>query len=101
MNRARADASQRAERDVVRYKYAMKAAEERLARQTAVLRELQLELVAIRVHGRLLRFEYFHDFIGLDAVLDEEGRIDSRKLELRLQDLVRRRPELGVSALNV
>ena len=83
--------------DAVRFKRERNQAREACARQGALLAELQLELIAVRLRGRLLRFEDFHGHIGVNAVMQADGRVDYRTLDLMVSDLLRRRPELGIS----
>ena len=87
--------------DVVKAKRLWRAARDENARQASVIRELQLELIAGRVRGRLRRFEDFHQYIGAEACLHIDGRLDYRKLDLLVSDLLRRRPELGAPDSNV
>jgi hypothetical protein len=83
--------------DVVRFKQQRNEARAALSLQAVLLADLQLELIAMRVRGRLLRFEDFHHHIGVGTVLKPDGRVDHRRLDLAVSDLLRRRPELGVS----
>ncbi|TFD48712.1 hypothetical protein E3T46_14885 [Cryobacterium sp. Hh11] len=83
--------------DVMRFKGQRNEARAETARQAGLIAELQLELIATGVRGRLLRFEDFHQHVTVEAVLCPDGRVDSRKLDLMVSDLLRRRPELGVS----
>ena len=82
-------------RDVVKRKGERDAARARVAQQSVLLAELRVEVIQIRLAGRLLRFEDFDRFIGVENVIDASGRIDERELEVRLADLLHRRPELG------
>lgn len=81
--------------DVVRFKRLWHEARAETERQAALIAELQLHLLAGRVRGRLLRFEDFHTYIGVEAVLHIDGRLDGRKIDLAVGDLLRRRPELS------
>ena len=87
--------------DLVKVKRQRNDAVARVARLTALAAELQLQVIAMRVRGRLLRFEDFHQYIGAEAVLHIDGRLDYRKLDLMVSDLLRRRPELGAPDSNV
>jgi hypothetical protein len=64
-------------------------------RLRAVLADAQALEITVRLAGRLRRREDFDLFIGMGRVLDADGRIDARKLELQVVDLLRRRPELA------
>ena len=86
--------------DVVRFKRQRNEARAEAARQAALVADLQLQLIAGRVRGRLLRFEDFHGHIGVETVLQPDGLVAYRKLDLLVSDLLRRRPELGVSPQN-
>lgn len=81
--------------DVVRFKRQRNEARAEVMRQAALLADMQMELIAMRVRGRLLRFEDFHHHIGVANVLQPGGRVDHRKLDLMVSDLLRRRPELA------
>lgn len=91
------DPGRRLIQDVMRYKLQRNEARAESARQAVLLAELRLELIAVRVRDRLLRFEDFHGHIGVEAVVQRDGHVDNRKLDLMVSDLLRRRPELGVS----
>jgi hypothetical protein len=91
----RRDPAQKLLRDVVRFKRERDLARATLELQRVVLVEMQRAVIAERLRGRLLRLEDFQRFIGLENVLASDGRIDDRELEVRLGDLLRRRPELA------
>jgi hypothetical protein len=95
------DAGTKLLQDVVRFKRQRNEARAETERQAALLAELQLELIAVRVRGRLLRFEDFHHHIGVPAVLLPGGRINDRKLDLLVSDLLRRRQELAAPTPDV
>ena len=82
--------------DVMRFKGQRNEARAETARQARLVAELQLELIAARVRGRLLRFEDFHQHVTVAAVIQPDGRVDYRTLDLMVSDLLRRRPELSV-----
>jgi hypothetical protein len=81
--------------DAVRFKRERNAAREELARQRALADQLRRDAVALAVRGRLRRLEDFHVFIGMAAVLDDDGRVDAQKLDRLVDDLLRRRAELA------
>ena len=81
--------------DAVRYKKLWHADRDEIARLTALTAELQRQLVASRLAGRLLRLEDFYGHIGLETVVQSDGMLDYRKLDLAIGDLLRRRPELS------
>ncbi|MFT2694335.1 hypothetical protein [Clavibacter zhangzhiyongii] len=82
-------------RDVQRFKQERNEARAELARTRTLADQLRRDAVALAVRGRLLRLEDFHVFIGLGAVLDQDGRVDPRAIDRRVDDLLRRRPELA------
>ena len=81
--------------DAVRYKKLWHEVRSETERQAALIAEQQLELIAGRVRTRLRRLEDFHHYIGTEAVLHIDGRLDYRKVDLLVSDLLRRRPELS------
>ena len=87
--------------DALRYKTLWHAARAETERLTALTSEQRLELIAMRIRRRLLRLEDFHTYIGVEACLRIDGRLDYRSLELKVADLLRRRPELGAPNPNV
>lgn len=82
-------------RDVQRFKKLWHEARAETERQAALIAEQRLELIAGRVRNRLRRLEDFHHYIGAEAVLHIDGRLDYRKLDVLIGDLLRRRPELS------
>ena len=87
--------------DAVRYKKLWHEVRAEAERLTALTSEQRLELIAMRIRRRLLRLEDFHTYIGVEACLRIDGRLDYRSLELKVADLLRRRPELGAPDSNV
>lgn len=86
--------------DVVRFKRQRNEARAEAERLEALLADMRLQMIAGRVRGHLLRFEDFHHHIGVGAVVSADGRVNLRKLDLMVSDLLRRRPELGISHPN-
>ena len=82
-------------RDVQRFKRLSREGRDEIARLTALITEQRLELISTRVRGSLLRLEDFYTYIGVKAVLHIDGRLDYRKLDVLIGDLLRRRPELS------
>ena len=82
-------------RDVLRFKRLWHAARDENARQAALIAEQRLELIASRVRTRLRRLEDVGHYIGLETFVQPDGRLDYRKLDLMVSDLLRRRPELS------
>ena len=95
------DPARRLIADAVRYKRQRNASDALVAEQAALIAEQRLELISPRVRGNLLRLEDFHTYIGVEACLRIDGRLDYRKLDLLVSDLLRRRPELGAPDSNV
>ena len=89
------DPARRLIADAVRYKRQRNTADALVASQAALIAEMQRQLVASRLAGRLLRLEDFYGHIGLETVVQPDGRMDLRKLDLLVSDLLRRRPELA------
>ena len=87
--------------DLVKAKRQRNASAALVAEQAALIAEQRLELIASRVRTRLRRLEDFHTYIGAEACLHIDGRLDYRKLDLLVSDLLRRRPELGAPDSNV
>ena len=58
-----------------------------------------MEVVELSVRGRLRRIEDFYTFIGLEKVVDQDGRVVPADLNRWVSDLLRRRPELAAPAL--
>ena len=86
--------------DAVRYKKLWHEVRDETARLTALTAELQMELIAGRVLGRLLRLEDVA-YLDLQTVVQPDGRLNYRMLDLLVSDLLRRRPELGAPELDV
>lgn len=91
------DPEQHLLKDLARAKQQRRDVEAELERQRRVLADLQAEVIMHRLRGRLLRLEDFDLHIGVANVITPEGRVDGRRLEMLLADLLRRRPELGVN----
>ncbi|KAB1647136.1 hypothetical protein F8O06_00710 [Pseudoclavibacter sp. CFCC 14310] len=91
----RRDPQKKLLQDVIRFKAQRNEARRTLAGQAVLVRELRAQLLAVRLAGRLLRTDDFQRFVGVDNVLDEHGRIDWVKVDNRVDDLLRRRPELA------
>ena len=80
--------------DAVRYKKLWHEERAEAERLTALTAEQRLELIAGRIRGRLLRLEDVA-YLDLQTVVQPDGRLNYRMLDLLLADLLRRRPELG------
>ena len=81
--------------DVMKVKRQRNAAAALVAEQAALIAELQMQVIAGRVLGRLRRLEDVATYVGLETVVQPDGRMDLRKLDLLVSDLLRRRPELA------
>lgn len=57
--------------------------------------EFRQQLIRVALAGRLADPTDFDTYIGAENVLDECGRIDYNELELRVRDLLRRKPYLA------
>ena len=86
--------------DAVRYKKLWHKAQDETKGQAALIAEQRLELIAGRVRGRLLRLEDVA-YLDLQTVVQPDGRLNYRMLDLLVSDLLRRRPELGAPELDV
>jgi hypothetical protein len=79
--------------DLVRAKSRARELAAQVAARDVLLSEMRNQLIAARARDRLRRAEYFHDYIGVERVLGVDGRIDWRRFDLLVDDLVRRYPE--------
>lgn len=83
-------------RENFRIRHERNAARDALLAMKPILHEYQVESVEHRLAGRLA-MEDFEYFIGLEKVLDADGRIDGWGLEQLVGALLQRRPRLALS----
>ncbi|OUE25512.1 hypothetical protein [Clavibacter michiganensis] len=61
--------------------------------------ELQAEVVRLMLQGQLVNTADFDTFIGISAVLGEDGKIDPEKVTAAVAELVQERPYLAPQKL--
>jgi hypothetical protein len=61
--------------------------------------ELQAEVVRLMLTDKLVNTDDFDRFIGIDAVLGEDGKIDREKITAAVEELVQQRPYLAPQKL--
>ena len=69
----------------------------RAHRAEAIVAQQNRFIIQILLQDQLADVEDFYTFIGLDAVLSPEGWINHAELQMRVIDLVRRKPHLAAS----
>ncbi|WP_138708083.1 hypothetical protein [Agromyces tardus] len=80
------------------YRVKLRAEEKRSARRLGVALEYAGLLVRQYVATRLTEPAVFDRFVGLEAVVDDDGRLDMVELRVRVDALVRQHPSLGQNA---
>lgn len=83
-----ADPGRRATWEAAKYRRRLREAEQVIAEQQTIL-------VRVALAGRLADPADFDRFVGRENVTDRTGRIDYGELEVRLRDLLTRRPYLA------
>jgi hypothetical protein len=83
-------------REAAKYRRQLREAETTNATQLSDIRELQSEVVRLNLVSQLKNTEDFTQFIGIDKVLGDDGRIDRSKLDSEMATLLTERPYLRV-----
>lgn len=81
-------------REAAKYRRQLRDAESKLETQQADVRELQAEVIRLNLTGTLTNTADFDQFIGIEKVLGDDGKIDKSKLDAEVAAMLSERPYL-------
>lgn len=91
----RRDTAQKATAEAARYRRRLRDAETELERRSIVIAGLQRSLVRVWLSGKLADPDDFEQFVRLVDVVRADGRVNWPALQLKVRDLLYRKPHLA------